>query len=76
MDHEEMKNAYIRAKFQENTDMFDFCNDCKLPYDSDTGHIVHVQSVLNSSNNKVYRIWYCTLCYQKLSQQNGNFSFF
>ena len=75
MDHEEMRNAYLRALDFTKTDFLDFCNDCKTDSDESTGKIIHFETVSKDSLKTVYSLWYCQSCYDKFSHQNENFLF-
>ena len=69
MDHEEMRSAYIRALNLEQTDFTSFCNDCKLTNIPTTGSTVYIQTVLKSTDNKIYKLWYCDVCYDRFSSK-------
>ena len=65
MDHEEMREAYIRA-LNRNKDLFNaFCNTCKADYLTDAGEIIDVVTI-----DKIYRVWFCQPCLDKEKEYN------
>jgi len=49
-----MKAALNRAL---NNDLDDLCNQCRIPYNKDSGDILEVYT-----GSKVYKVWYCDDC--------------
>jgi len=65
MDHEEMREAYIRA-LKQGEDLFNsFCNICKADYLPDTGEIIDLVTI-----DKIYRVWFCQPCLDKEKKYN------
>ncbi len=54
VDHDEMRKALNRAL---NDDLDDLCNQCRTPYDRDSGDIVEIFTA-----SKIYKVWYCSDC--------------
>jgi hypothetical protein len=65
MDHEEMREAYIRALKQSENLFNSFCNLCKTDYLPDTGEIIDVVTI-----DKIYRVWFCQPCLDKEKEYN------
>ncbi len=40
-----------------NNDLDDLCNQCRTPYNKDSGDILEV-----FTGSKVYKVWYCDDC--------------
>jgi len=65
MDHEQMREAYLKAlNHVSKEDFFNqFCNNCKSDIDLKTGEIIDVVTV-----DSVYKVWYCDDCLSRESQ--------
>jgi len=66
-----MRAAYLRALDLEKTYFSYQCNDCKVGFLPQDGKILYLRTSLkNESDNKTYKLWYCSRCSSKFDHEN------